>query len=706
MKALVTLLLLWAASLGLVSPACAQVGPRAADLVQAELLAEPSAIRPGEPFWVGVRLRMKERWHTYWLNPGDTGLPTEVTWTLPEGFSADPLVFPAPERIPVGELVNYGYEGEVVLLARIQPPAGLSPGRDVTLRAAVNYLVCERECIPGEASIATQIAVARPGETLAPGAERDVFARARAAEPIPSPFAARVEANEHTIVLHLATPGLARDTIRAATFFPFDDTAIRHAAPQTLGFDEGGLTLALTRAEGARGPVTALPGVLRLDEVLDGTVSRQALQIGEAPVKAAAVARAGEAEPVTAASLLGAAAFAFLGGLILNLMPCVFPILSIKVLGLVRQAGGSPGAIRRHGFAYTGGVVLTFLALAGLLLAIRSGGREIGWGFQLQSPLVVAGLAALLLAMGLSLSGLVSFGTRLAGLGEGLAGRSGFTGSFFTGALATIVATPCTAPFMGTAVGFALTAPAAVALAVFLALGLGMAAPFLALTLAPGLIARLPRPGTWMEVLKQALAFPLYATVAWLIFVLSQQVGPSGLFAALLGLVFVAFGLWALGIAASREGWSRRLAQAAALVSLAALALMAAGIARDPGVTAAPGDTARAGTTAEAFTQARLDQLVARGKPVFVNLTAAWCITCLVNERTLASPAVQDAMAARGVVYVKGDWTNQNPEITRLLARNGRSGVPLYLLFSGRGKPAVLPQILTEAGLLESLTGL
>jgi thiol:disulfide interchange protein DsbD len=287
-------------------------------------------------------------------------------------------------------------------------------------------------------------------------------------------------------------------------------------------------------------------------------------------------------------------------------------------------------------------------------------------------------------------------------MGDGLARRSGLSGSFFTGALATVVATPCTAPFMGTAIGFALTAPAAVGLAIFVALGLGMAVPFLALTLVPGLIGRLPRPGAWMEVLKQALAFPLYATVAWLIFVLSQQLGPSGLFAALIGLVLVGFGLWALALAGTRDGWGRRVAQIAALAAAVALAVVAVGIARDPGLAPVVTAASAVGRT-ETFTQARLDQLEAEGRPVFVNLTAAWCITCLVNERTLASASVQDAMAARKVVYVKGDWTNQNPEITRLLAKNGRSGVPLYLLFAGRGEPVVLPQILTEAGLLESL---
>jgi thiol:disulfide interchange protein DsbD len=404
-------------------------------------------------------------------------------------------------------------------------------------------------------------------------------------------------------------------------------------------------------------------------------------------------------EPVGAAEILTAALLAFLGGILLNLMPCVFPVLSIKALALVRHGGHSPGAVRLNGLVYAAGVILTFVVLAAILLGIRAGGAEIGWGFQLQSPLVVACLAALLFAMGLSLSGVVSFGAGLGGLGGGVASRASLSGSFLTGVLATIVATPCTAPFMGAAIGFAVTAPAAVALAIFIALGLGMASPFLALTLAPGLIGRLPRPGSWMETLKQVLAFPLYATVAWLVFVLAQEVTAPGLFAALIGLVLVAFGLWAWGLAPAREGWARRVPQGAALIALAALVAVGTAVQRDPGASAA--ETAGLGE-AEPFTQARLDALQAEERPVFVNLTAAWCITCLVNERTaLASTAVQDAMKARRVVYLKGDWTNRNAEITRLLAKNGRSGVPLYLFYPGRGEPTVLPQILTEAALLE-----
>ena len=382
-------------------------------------------------------------------------------------------------------------------------------------------------------------------------------------------------------------------------------------------------------------------------------------------------------------------------------MPCVFPVLSIKVLSLVNHATQSPEQLRRHGFIYTAGVLATFLVLAGALLALRAGGAEIGWGFQLQSPITVAVLAYVLFAMGLSLSGVVHFGYSLQGLGGSLAQRAGYSGSFFAGALAVVVATPCTAPFMGTALGFALTQPAAISLVVFLALGLGLALPFLLLTLSPRLIEWLPRPGAWMDTLKQALAFPVYATVAWLMWVLGQQVGPSGLFAALIGLVLIALAAWSFGIwQTAGQTWGRRVAAAVAIASMTATAAAVAGLQTDRPTAA---QTASAAGI-EPFSQRRLDELRAENRPVFVNMTAAWCITCLVNERVaLSTDAVKSAFSAGNIAYLKGDWTNRNPEITRILERHGRSGVPLYLLYSSGDEPVVLPQILTAATVLQEI---
>lgn len=409
--------------------------------------------------------------------------------------------------------------------------------------------------------------------------------------------------------------------------------------------------------------------------------------------------------PATAAlrsslSLWAAVILAMAGGVVLNLMPCVFPVLSIKVLSLVGHSGESASRVRLHGLAYGAGVLASFALLAAVLLSLRTAGAEIGWGFQLQSPVVVATLAFLLFAMGLGLSGALHMGASLAGIGDRLTRGGGLSASFFTGVLATIVATPCTGPFMGAAIGFAITQSPATAVTVFLALGFGLALPFMVLTFSPPLLRLMPKPGPWMDRLKQALAFPLYATVAWLIWVLSQQVDPTGLFLALIGLVVVALAVWLAGFMQGDGRFAPRIAGAGVVVSLAALAGVLLALGSSSLGPATTHQFARNGQ-AEPFSQKRLDELVAEGRPVFVNMTAAWCITCLVNERTaLSGSAFRSALADRGITYLKGDWTNQNPEITRLLERYGRGGVPLYLFYDGRSDPTVLPQVLTEATVL------
>jgi thiol:disulfide interchange protein DsbD len=383
-------------------------------------------------------------------------------------------------------------------------------------------------------------------------------------------------------------------------------------------------------------------------------------------------------------------------------MPCVFPILSLKLLSLARQAHGHRVEQLGHGFAYTAGVLVSFAVLGGALLVLRAGGRAIGWGYQLQTPVFIAVIAYLLLAMGLSLSGVATFGTGLSGTGGRLAGRSGPTGTFFTGVLATIVATPCTAPFMGAALGFALIAPAPVAIGIFLALGLGLAAPYLLATVTPGWQRLLPRPGGWMELVKQLLAFPLYGTVAWLIWVLIQEAGPGASLSALFGLVLVGFVVWIYGRTRLAAPRGRRLGTGLAAAGAATALLLAVSLPTtgEGMASAAPQDR----LAYEPFTAQRLSALEAAGAPVFVNLTASWCVTCLINERlALDSEAVRQAFAARGIVALKGDWTTQNPEITALLQQFGRSGVPLYLLYRGKGEPVILPQILTAASVLDAL---
>jgi len=700
------LLVLLAGLAGAQAQAQATKAPR--DLVRASLIADTTAIVPGQPFALGIRMRMKPGWHVYWRNPGDSGLPPELAWNLPDGIAAGAIAWPAPRRIPVATLMNYGYEGETVLLVPVTPSSGLAPDTPVTLGARLSYLVCEEICIPGSADLSLTLPVGVDDGATDPAAQA-LIARARASMPEPSPWPVTVRADGERLRLNVERPGLPPDAIRDAAFFPYAETVLDNAAPQDLTVDGAGLHLVLSRADATTAPPAELAGVLTFrEETESGTLDR-AFSIGQpsVPPTASAPAVAVDAVPPThadddAPTVWGAAGLALLGGLLLNLMPCVFPVLSIKLLGLVKQAGEAPGRIRLHGAAYTLGVLASFLTLAGLLIALKGGGAGIGWGFQLQSPVVVALLAYLLFAMGLSLSGVVHLGGRLNGIGDGLTRRAGYQGSFFTGVLATVVATPCTAPFMGAAVGFALTQAPVVGLAVFASLGLGLALPFLLLTLWPGALRVMPRPGAWMDTLKGALAFPVYATVAWLVWVLAQQVGPNGLLAGLTGLVLIGLAAWSWERAGAGGSVAGPLTRGVALAAvLAAAGLVGVLNGERAGAVSAPADGV------EPFTQARLDALRAQGRTVFVDMTAAWCITCQVNERTaLAGTRVREAFQAGNVAYLRGDWTNQNPEITRLLERYGRSGVPLYLLYRGQAEAVVLPQILTGGIVLGELARL
>jgi thiol:disulfide interchange protein DsbD len=536
-----------------------------------------------------------------------------------------------------------------------------------------------------------------------PAADRrwgDALAQTLAALPRPSPWPVTVSATASTVTLTVAASGLLPTRIQDAWFYPLEWGLITYAAPQTLAVTAHNLTLRVARGPLADAASRPVEGVLVITEQLDAGAVRQAFM-----VRAAAPAAAtGTAWSWT--SLFQALALALAGGLVLNLMPCVLPVLSVKALALVAHGGSGPAVMRGHGLAYTAGVLVSFALVAGALIALRAAGEQVGWGFQLQSPVFVTLLAYVLFVMALALSGAVTIGGRLTATGSGLAARAGYTGSFFTGALATLVATPCTAPFMATAIGYALTQPAPVALAVFEALGLGLALPFLALSLAPGWARLLPRPGPWMQRLQQLLAFPLYGTVAWLVWVLSLQVGPTGLAAGLAGLVLVGFGAWLYETTRRSAGGARSVRAVAALSVLVALGLPALGDA--PTSPVAPVERAEAAIPWEPYTPERVAELRAGGRAVFVNFTAAWCITCLVNERVaLRSPEVAAGFVDKGVAYLKADWTRRDPEIARVLATFDRSGVPLYLLYPAKGtaaeRPHVLPQILTERIVLEAL---
>jgi thiol:disulfide interchange protein DsbD len=661
------------------------------DLVTARLIAETPTMAPGATVWVAAHFEVKPGWHIYWRDPGDSGLPTTLEWRLPAGFSAGDIAWPVPEHFTVGGIGNYGYSGSADLLVPITVPTKLDPGGSVPLAAKAEWLACADICIPGEATLSRDlpVAAASPPPDQATTA---LFAAARSKIPVPAPFETRFAASPDG--LRLMVPGAALEGLDqpTATFFPYDPNALDNAAEPAPQRRDNGIELAFAKSSN---PAAAIPATL--DGVLllkGGEGTERVFAISANPIAAPA---AEEGLPAWWTAL----ALAFFGGLILNLMPCVFPVLSLKVLSL---AGAVDAAERRrHGIAYAAGVVASFAVLGSILLGLRAGGGALGWGFQLQSPLVVGILAYLLFAMGLSLSGVAEFGAALVGTGGRFAAHQGLGGSFATGVLATVVATPCTAPFMGTALGFAVVAAPPLALAVFVALGLGLATPLTLAALIPGIGRLLPRPGPWMNLLKQLLAFPLYGTVAWLIWVLLQEVGPQGALAALFGLVCVGFAVWVYGVTSLAAPLARRLGAGLAAAGALAAIILAATIG-PAGANAPTSRAAQDGLAYEPFAPARVDALVAAHKPVFVNLTAAWCLTCLVNERaTLDSDAVRQAFAARGVVALKGDWTRQDPDITAYLQKYGRSGVPLYLLYDSNGKAVVLPQILTAAGVLAAL---
>jgi thiol:disulfide interchange protein DsbD len=650
----------------------------------ATLAADTAAVAPGEAVRVGLRLRMAPGWHSYWRNAGDAGAPTEIVLTLPEGAAAGPIAWPAPERIPYGPLVNFGYKGEVLLPMEVRAPAGLAPGETFRIEAEATWLVCADVCIPEEGRFALTLPVAERAVPSPVGAP--LFEAAAARIPRPAPWTARAGATGRQASLTLSGPGLSPALVQEALFFPHATGVMENTAPQPATWRDGALTLGITLAEGQRPEALGGTVVLR-----DAGGARAGFEVS-APV----------AGPAAAASSLGfarAVLFALLGGLILNLMPCVFPVLAMKAMALARLSGEAKREVRLHAASYTAGVLASFAAIGGGLVALRAGGSAIGWGFQFTEPAFVAGMAWLMLAVALNLMGVFAFG-RTVGAGQGIAARGGHLGAFATGGLAVLLATPCTAPFMAAALGAAMAMPPAMTLAVFLALGLGLAAPYALLGVFPGLARALPRPGPWMERLRQGLAFPMLAAAAWLVWVLAQQSGPDGVLWALAGGVVLAAGLWALGLA-QRAGAGRGAVVGRVAAGLAVLTLLAL----LPRLSAMPAAAADAGAGAEPWSEARVASLRAEGRPVFVNATAAWCITCQVNERVaLRTATVQDAFATHGVAYLKADWTRGDPAITALLQSQGREGVPLYLYWApGAAEPVVLPQFLTEGIVLEAL---
>jgi len=691
--------------------------------VASQLISEVVEFTPGQTIWIGLHQVVRPHWHTYWKNPGDSGEPTQIDWELPNGFSAGQIRWPVPKRIDLAHLTNFGFEGEYVLLTELRTPADIEPGTTVTLTAAASWLVCEEICIPENAEL-DLVLTATSDRPAADPIWAELIAQGLADLPRNVEWKAVVGFIGDQLVLALDDRDLRARIEQAevdnAFFYPAQDGLIDNAAAQTLHLGREGISLALTRGFNISDPQdlrrwTRIEGVLVLND-----------KPPEVPEQASAAPRQGYAitasvgEPDTALwgpaaapggisdlSLVQAVFFGLLGGILLNIMPCVFPVLSMKALSFAQKAGKDLNAVRAGGLAYTAGVVVSFMVLATVLFSLKAAGEQVGLGFQLQSPTFVAILAYLMFLIGLNLAGVFQIGG-LANLGAGAAAGSGIGGSFFTGVLAVVVATPCTAPFMASALGFTLLQPFAIGVLVFISLGLGLALPYLLLSFSPGLIRLLPRPGPWMETFRQVLAFPMFATAAWLVWVLSAQIGQIGLGQVLAGFVIVAFAAWILQRAQMANlPRTRRLGSLGALGFVAAAAFLAFGAARDePAARDVAAVPSAAAIAYETYSPARLDSLRTQGKPVFLNFTADWCITCKFNEGVALNKArVVSKLNEYGVVALKGDWTSRDETISKTLESFGRTGVPLYVLYprGADSDPVILPQFLSEQMVLSHL---
>jgi thiol:disulfide interchange protein len=661
-------------------------GPVKAQHLTAELTSLSPQITPGGTQTIGLVLTIEEHWHVYWVNAGDSGEPPSIKWTLPKGFTAGPLQVPPPQRLPLGPLMDYGYEDQVAYPITLTAPADAKLGK-AHLDAHVSWLVCAQVCLPGKAHLGYDMNVVRGPIPAAPVVGALGEALNLIPKPLPASMSATAVGDAKHIQLTLKTGSHEED----AEFYPFDSDVIENAADQELQSLPDGIRVTLERAHDSTALPKSLHGVVELS-------STEAYEI-TAPVTPGVVTSgltpaAKAAKQVTPASvtIFGAIGLAFLGGLILNLMPCVFPVLFLKGLALLNSSGEEKKHQRLHGLVYTLGIVASFWVIVALLLILRASGRELGWGFQLQSPGFIAVLASLMFFLALSLAGQFEIGLSLTSAGGELAKKQGYTGSFFTGVLATVVATPCTAPLMGAAVGFALAHSAWVTFTVFTALGIGLALPYLILTMQPQWTKVLPRPGAWMETLKQFTAVPLFGTALWLAWVYAHLYSSDGvdrMTRLLVCFLILAIAGWCLG------KWPAKWGSAIAAIILIACAL------------ALPLRKPAAETMAwQPYTPATFQAARASGKPVFVDFTADWCLSCKFNEAAvLRSAEVEKKLHDDNVQLLKADWTKYDPEITKQLSAVERSGVPTYVIYpAGQNSNAdVLPELLTKDIVLKAL---
>ena len=695
--------------------------PFRTDHLAVELVAERTGLVPGETNTVAVRMEMDDHWHTYWENPGDSGLAAQIDWTLPEGVTAGPIQWPAPQWIELFGLVSYAYEGEIFLLVDLEVADQLASTESVKLSAQVDFLICKEACIPGAAAVSLQLPVAHAFENSKWKSDFDASRNAQPQKILD--WDMKVVDNGNSFALTVAAPKGKDFAGRDVVYFSRDGW-VAPSKPRTSLAEDRILTLVLPKTEYE--PDTdknrfqgVLTSSIPWDEAGEFSILEVNLPFSENDTVATWVAGvAGNPEGTSVAfveegepsSLLAILGFAFLGGMLLNLMPCVFPVLSIKVLDFVQRAGEDSLKIKAHGSVFTFGVLISFWVLAAAFLGLRAAGEEIGWGFHMQSPGFVAIITSILFLFGLNLSGVFEIGEAVTGTGSQLQTKPGYSGSFFSGVLATLVATPCTAPFLGTAVGAIAAMSSIEAFLTFTAIALGVSAPYLFLSFFPALIQRMPRPGAWMETFKKALAFLLYASAVWLAWVFGSQVGVTGMALLLMALVLLGVGAWVYGNWGNliKKRQTRLIAFCVTLIFMflsGYLQFFAAGLSGPAAVSSADLSSADyPGITWDNYSAESVASFTSNGKTVYVDFTATWCLTCQVNKKVaFGNDQVIQYFEDNGIVALKGDWTKRDPLITRELQRFGRNGVPTNVIYRPDGSSHLLPEVLTPGIVLEAL---
>lgn len=674
-----------------------------------DLVSPQKSVKPGEALWVGLRMKMDDEWHVYWKNPGDSGLQPTIKWNLPEGFFAGEIQWPYPHRINVPPLTTYGYENQVILFALIQTPQKIDG--DVVIKARVDWLACKIECIPGRADLELKLPVTATTPQFDPALKK-VFEDTQKKWSI---SVAKVETQAYEqngeVFFEIGPQPVIKENSQIS-FFPDRSDVINHAATQVLKKDDNNYTLSIEKSALQTKPLNSLSGILVNESGWEGVDYPQAMLVNSSVQQivsnAVKMPTANSVAPNgSTMTLIAACVFAVIGGLILNLMPCVLPVLSLKILHLVEHSRNRKKAFT-SGLVFAAGIIVSFWILAFILISLRSLGSAIGWGFQFQSPVFVVAIAMILFIFALNLFGVFEIGTGLTTLGNAAAGKKGYTESFLSGVLATIVATPCTAPFMGTALSFALSRSAFEAFAVFTCLGVGMAIPVVILSRFPKLLKSIPKPGPWMNTMKVILGFILLASVIWLVWVFGLQKGIAALTALLASFLCLSVGLYFYGRAQIPVKKSFLVIYNAGLFILVGF-MVAWYAVQQPVVVKASAPSAMVDSANkfvwQNYSQTLFHDLIQSKRPFFLDFTAAWCLSCQVNDRVaLSDQRVIDAFLEHKIIPVKADWTNNDPEITAALAAYGRNSIPLYVFYPGDGAPPVmLPEIITPGIVLDFL---